>query len=105
MANSSYNCGEYENICTFFAACEHFLIHIIIIMHSLTLACTHTVCPALTLTNGVVSYSDVGSGVERDVGSVATHTCNLGYRLEFNNTQAVGSTQYYWLGWSRFHVW
>ena len=33
------------------------------------------------------------SGVERDIGSVATHTCNSGYRLEVNNAQAVGNTQ------------
>ena len=54
---------------------------------------TGTVCPALTLTNGVVSYSVEPSGVERDIGSVATHTCNSGYRLEVNNTQAVGNTR------------
>ena len=50
-------------------------------------------CPALTLANGAVSYSDVGSGVERDIGSVATHTCNSGFRLEVNDTQAVGNTR------------
>ena len=38
---------------------------------------THIVCPTLNLTNGVVSYSSVN----RDVGSVAIHTCHSGYRL------------------------
>ena len=61
--------------------------------YALTGTCTHTVCPALTLANGAVSYSDVGSGVERDVGSVATHTCNSGFRLEVNDAQAVGNTR------------
>ena len=65
------------------------LIYIIIIMHSLV----RIVCPALTLANGAVSYSDVGSGVERDVGSMATHTCNSGFRLEANNAQGVGNTR------------
>ena len=50
-------------------------------------------CPDLTLANGAVSYSDVGSGVERDIGSVATHTCNPGFRLEVDNAQAVGNTR------------
>ena len=76
----------------FFAACEYFLIHAHHYNYALTGTCTHTVCPALTLANGAVSYSDVGSGVERDIGSVATHTCNSGYRLEVNNAQAVGNT-------------
>ena len=53
---------------------------------------TGTVCPALTLTNGAVSYS-MPNGVERDIGSVATHTCNSGYRLEVNNARAVGNTR------------
>ena len=35
----------------------------------------------------------MGSGVERDIGSVANHTCNSGYRLEVNNAQAVQSTR------------
>ena len=41
---------------------------------------THTVCPPLTLGNGTVSYS-TEMGVERNVGSVATHTCISGYQL------------------------
>ena len=94
VANSNFNCGEYEDVCTFFAACECFtlslIIYIIIInMHSLV----HIVCPALTFANGAVSYSAVGSGVERDIGSVATHTCNSGFRLEANNAQGVGNTR------------
>ena len=44
--------------------------------HSYTCTCT-TVCPSLSLTNGDVSYSPA----ERDIGSVATYTCNPGYRL------------------------
>ena len=52
----------------------------------------HIVCPALTLANGAVSYF-MPSGVEQDVGSVATHTCNSGFRLEVNNAQAVGNTR------------
>ena len=40
----------------------------------------HTVCPPLTIGNGTVSYS-MEMGVERNVGSVATHTCISGYRL------------------------
>ena len=62
--------------------------------YALTGTCTHTVCPALTLsTNGAVSYSDVGSGVERDIRTVAIHTCNSGFRLEVNDAQAVGNTR------------
>ena len=45
-----------------------------------TLTYTYTVCPPLTLGNGTVSYS-MEMGVERNVGSVATHTCISGYRL------------------------
>ena len=41
---------------------------------------THTVCHPLTLGNGTVSYSKE-MGVERNIGSVATHTCISGYRL------------------------
>ena len=41
---------------------------------------SHTVCPPLTLGNGTVSYS-LEMGVERNVGSVATHSCISGYRL------------------------
>ena len=41
---------------------------------------SHTVCPPLSLGNGTVSYS-MEMGVERNVGSVATHTCISGYRL------------------------
>ena len=55
---------------------------------------TGTVCrDNITLDNGVVSYSDVGSGVERDIGTVATHTCDSGFRLEVNDAQAVGNTR------------
>ena len=40
--------------------------------------CTYNaVCPSLSLENGDVSYSITN----RDIGSVATHTCNPGYRL------------------------
>ena len=35
------------------------------------------VCPSLSLTNGMVSYSDPTLGV----GSVATYTCNQNYVL------------------------
>ena len=45
-----------------------------------THSCTYTVCPFLTLGNGTVRYS-MEMGVERNVGSVATHTCISGYRL------------------------
>ena len=38
---------------------------------------THTVCPSLSLANGDVSYSPAN----RDIGSVATYTCNPGYQL------------------------
>ena len=48
--------------------------------HSHVRSYTHTVCPPLTLGNGIVSYS-MEMGVERNVGSVATHTCISGYRL------------------------
>ena len=53
--------------------CTHASTHILL-YH------THTVCPPLTLGNGTVSYS-MEMGVERNVGSVATHTCISGYRL------------------------
>ena len=36
----------------------------------------HTVCPSLSVDNGSVSYSPSN----RDIGSVATHTCNPGYQ-------------------------
>ena len=67
------------------------ILQILSLSHIHSLA--HTVCPDLILANGAVSYSDVGSGVERDVGSVATHTCNPGFRLEVNNAWAVGNTR------------
>ena len=41
---------------------------------------THIVCPPLTLGNGTVSYS-TEMGIERNIGSVATHTCISGYGL------------------------
>ena len=52
--------------------CTHTLMH--------TRTHTHTVCPPLTLGNGTVSYS-MEMGVERNVRSVAIHTCISGYRL------------------------
>ena len=48
--------------------------------HSYTRAHAHAVCPPLTLGSGTVSYS-IEMGVERNIGSVATHTCISGYRL------------------------
>ena len=45
--------------------------------HAHTHTYTHTVCPLLSLENGNVMYSPTNRGV----GSVATHTCNTGYRL------------------------
>ena len=45
--------------------------------HTHTHMYTHTVCPLLSLDNGNVMYSPTNRGV----GSVATHTCNTGYRL------------------------
>ena len=38
---------------------------------------TSTVCPSLSVANGDVSYSPAN----RDIGSVATYTCNPGYHL------------------------
>ena len=60
-------------------------------MHTYTYTHTllHTVCPPLTLGNGTVSYS-TEMGVERNVGSVATHTCISGYGLLM---QDVGNTR------------
>ena len=50
-------------------------------MHTHTHAHAHThcitVCPSLSLANGNVSYSPA----DRDIRSVATYTCNPGYRL------------------------
>ena len=37
-------------------------------------------CPSLSLINGTISYSDPTLGV----GSVATHTCDVGYALSGN---------------------
>ena len=37
----------------------------------------HSVCPSLSLDNGNVNYSQAN----RDIGSVATYTCNPGYQL------------------------
>ena len=54
-----------------------------------TLSLTHTVCPALSLDNGIVSHS-VEMGVERNIGSVATHTCDSGFRLI---PQGMGNTR------------
>ena len=45
--------------------------------HMHTLTYSHAVCPSLSLANGDVSYSPAN----RDIGSVATYTCNPGYRL------------------------
>ena len=45
--------------------------------HMYTHMYTHIVCPLLNLDNGNVMYSPTNRGV----GSVATHTCNAGYRL------------------------
>ena len=61
---------------------------------------THTVCPPLTLGNGTVSYS-MEMGVERNVGSVATHTCIPGYRLltqDGGNTRTCNINAYGWSG-------
>ena len=60
--------------------------------HTLTHCDTHihTVCPALTLVSGTVSYSMENSNVVRDVGSVATHTCDPRFRLL---TQGMGNTR------------
>ena len=41
------------------------------------------VCPSLSLTNGMVSYSDLTQGV----GSVATHSCDTGYTLDGESTR------------------
>ena len=38
---------------------------------------THTVCPSLSLANGDVRYLPAN----RDIGSIATYTCNSGYQL------------------------
>jgi len=53
------------------------------------------VCSDLTLDNGAVSYEPDGSGVERGVGSVATHTCRIGFRLVIagQNTIAPQNTR------------
>ena len=45
----------------------------------------HTVlCPSLSLTNGMISYSDPTLGV----GSVATHCCDTGYTLNGGSTRS-----------------
>jgi hypothetical protein len=82
---------NYITIISTFATCILLLLSLSL---SLSLACL--VCPALTLANGAVSYSDEGSSVERDIGSVATHACNFGFRLEVDNAtspQAMGNTR------------
>ena len=45
------------------------------------------VCPSLSLTNGMISYSDPTLGV----GSVATHSCDTGYILNGWSTRTCGS--------------
>ena len=45
------------------------------------------VCPSLSLTNGMISYSDPTLGV----GSVATHSCDPGYTLNGGNTRSCQS--------------
>ena len=40
------------------------------------------VCPSLSLTNGMISYSDPPQGE----GSVATHSCDTGYTLNGGST-------------------
>ena len=45
------------------------------------------VCPSLSLTNGMISYSDPPQGV----GSVATHSCDSGYNLRGDNTRICQS--------------
>ena len=45
--------------------------------HAHTHTHSHAVCPSLSLANGDVSYLPA----DRDIGSVATYTCNPGYRL------------------------
>ena len=58
---------------------------------------TRTVCPPLTLVNGIVSYS-MEMGAEQNVGNVATHTCISGYQLL---PQGMGNTRICTIsGWS-----
>ena len=52
---------------------------------------THTVCPSLSLVNGKVTYSPTN----RDIGSVATHACNTGYRPSPQETRTCTSNN----GW------
>ena len=56
------------------------------------------VCPSLSLTNGMISYSDPILGV----GSVATHSCDTGYTLSGSRTRTCqGHSLHYVQGtWS-----
>ena len=45
------------------------------------------VCPSLSLTNGMISYSDLTLGVD----SVATHTCDSGYTFNGGSTRTCRS--------------
>ena len=53
------------------------------------------VCPSLSLTNGMVSYSDPPQGV----GSVATHSCDPGYILIGGSTKICQLSTSYWQQW------
>ena len=45
------------------------------------------VCPSLSLTNGVISYSDPTLGLD----SIATHSCDTGYALNGGSTRTCES--------------
>ena len=54
---------------------------------STSYSCPTVVCPSLSLTNGMISYSDPTLGV----GSVATHSCDTGYTLNGHMTRTCQS--------------
>ena len=74
----------YKSLLIIILLCSHVYTYAHMLIHACyyyTYAyihtCTSTVCPSLSLANGDVSYSPTN----RDIGSVATYTCNPGYRL------------------------
>ena len=50
------------------------------------------VCPSLSLTNGMISYSDPTLGA----GSVATHSCDTGYTLNGNRSRTCQQIRNYY---------
>ena len=110
VADSNFDCGEYNSINLLLLGTSlspmyahthkpahthaHARMHAHVHTHACTHTHTHTVCSLLCLENGDVTYSPTN----RDVGSVATHTCNSGYLLSPQGGETRTCTSNGWDG-------